>query len=76
MKNDMNNGDHNLIDTVVGMANVKWWRRIIERKLKLGRVRQAQAGPDFRYFMVFKSREFGIDGAYTTDDFIGIMRDL
>lgn len=116
-KNDMNNGEHDLIDAVVGLNNVKWWHRIIERKgfrlngfinhypdfmvmtnsgkivlieykgddrdnsdserkLKLGRLWQAQAGPNYRYFMVFKNREFGIDGAYTLDDFVGVMREL
>lgn len=116
-KDDMNNGEHDLIDAVVALKNVKWWHRIIdrkgfrlngfinhypdfmvmmqsgklvlieykgddhdnsdsERKLKLGRLWQAQAGPGYRYFMVFKNREFGIDGAYTMDDFIGVMREL
>ncbi len=116
-KDDMNNGEHDLIDAVVALENVKWWHRIIdrkgfrlngfinhypdfmvmmksgklvlieykgddrdnsdsERKLKLGRLWQAQAGPNYRYFMVFKNREFGIDGAYTLDDFIGVMREL
>ena len=116
-KNDMNNGEHDLIDAVVGLDNVKWWHRIIdrkgfrlngfinhypdfmvmmksgklvliefkgddrdnsdsERKLKLGRLWQAQAGPNYRYFMVFKNREFGIDGAYTMDEFVGVMREL
>ncbi len=36
-----------------------------ERKLKLGRKRADKAGDNYRYFMVFKNREFGIDGAYT-----------
>jgi type III restriction enzyme len=116
-KNDMNNGENELIDVVVGLDNVKWWHRIIERKgfringfinhypdfmvmttsgllvmieykgdnldnsdserkLKLGRMWQAQAGQDHRYFMVFKNREFGIDGAYTMDRFMEIMREL
>ena len=30
-KNDMNNGEHELLDAVVGLDNVKWWHRIIER---------------------------------------------
>ena len=46
------------------------------RKLKLGRKWQAQCGPEYRYFMVFKNRDFGIDGAYTLDRFVGIMREL
>lgn len=31
-KDDMNNGEHELIDAVVALGNVKWWHRIIERK--------------------------------------------
>lgn len=116
-KDDMNNGEHELIDAVVALNNVKWWHRIIERKgfrlngymnhypdfmvmthsgkivlieykgddrdnsdserkLKLGRKWQAQCGQNYRYFMVFKNRDFGIDGAYTLDQFIEIMKEL
>ena len=116
-KNDMNSGEHELIDAVVALGNVKWWHRIIERndfrlngyinhypdfmvmtnsgklvlieykgddrdnsdserKLKLGRKWQAQCGQNYRYFMVFKNREFGIDGAYTMDQFVEIMKEL
>ena len=116
-KDDMNNGERDLIDTIVGLDNVKWWHRIIERKgfflngfihhypdfmvmmksgklvlieykgddrdnsdserkLKLGRWWQAQAGPNYRYFMVFKNREFGIDGAYTMEKCVEVMREL
>ena len=46
------------------------------RKLKLGRKWQAQCGQEYRYFMVFKNRDFGIDGAYTLDRFVEIMREL
>ncbi len=35
-----------------------------------------KAGDNYRYFMVFKNREFGIDGAYTMDQFMEIMREL
>lgn len=45
-------------------------------KLELGRQWQAQAGPDYRYFMVFKNKDFGIDGAYRLDQFVEIMREL
>lgn len=116
-KDDMNPEEHELIDAVVALDNIKWWHRIIEkkgfrlngfinhypdfmvmtksgklvlieykgddrdnsnsaRKLKLGRKWQAQCGPEYRYFMVFKNRDFGIDGAYTLDRFVGIMREL
>ena len=116
-KDDMNNGEHELIDAVVALENVKWWHRIIERKdfrlngfinhypdfmvltktgklvlieykgddrdnsdserkLKLGRQWQAQCGSNYRYFMVFKNREFGIDGAYTLDRFVEFMKEL
>ena len=116
-KDDMNPEEHELIDAVVALDNVKWWHRIIEkkgfrlngfinhypdfmvmtksgklvlieykgddrdnsnsaRKLELGRKWQAQCGPEYRYFMVFKNRDFGIDGAYTLDRFVGIMREL
>lgn len=116
-KDDMNGGEHELIDAVVAPDNIKWWHRIIERKgfrlngyinhypdfmvmtksgklvlieykgddrdnsdserkLSLGRKWQAQCGPNYRYFMVFKNRDFGIDGAYTLDQFVEIMREL
>ena len=116
-KDDMNNGEHELIDAVVALGNVKWWHRIIERKgfrlngyinhypdfivmtksgklvlieykgddrdnsdskrkLNLGRKWQAQSGQNYRYFMVFKNRDFGIDGAYTLDQFVEIMKEL
>lgn len=45
-------------------------------KLELGRQWQYQAGPDYRYFMVFLNKKFGIDGAYTLDQFVEIMREL
>ena len=116
-RNDMNDGEHELIDAVVALENVKWWHRIIERKdfrlngfinhypdfmvmtksgklvlieykgddrdnsdserkLKLGRSWQAQCGANYRYFMVFKNREFENDGAYTLDRFVEIMKGL
>ena len=45
-------------------------------KLELGRQWQAQAGGGYRYFMVFKNKDFGIDGAYRLDEFVEVMREL
>lgn len=108
---------NNVIDTVVGLGNVEWWHRIIERKdfrinafinhypdfivktkngnivlieakgdyldgddsktkLKLGREWQSQAGRLYRYFMVFKDKELGEQGAYTLDKFVEVMKNL
>lgn len=116
-KNDMNQEERNLIDIVVGLGNIKWWHRIIDRKgfrlngninhypdfmvmtkagklvliefkgddrdnsdskmkLELGRQWQAQAGSNYRYFMVFKSTDLGISGAYRLDEFAEIMKEL
>ncbi len=116
-KADMNNGEHELINAVVALGNVKWWHRIIERKgfrlngyinhypdfmvmtksgklvlieykgddrdnsdskrkLNLGRKWAAQAGQNYRYFMVFKNCDLGIDGAYQLDQFVEIMKEL
>lgn len=116
-RNDMNNFENTLIDVVVGLDNVKWWHRIIDRKgmrlnafinhypdfmvmmksgklvlieakgdyldgddsktkLKLGRTWQAQAGRMYRYFMVFKDKELGMDGAYTLDKFVEVLKEL
>ncbi len=116
-KDDMNREEHELIDAVVCLNNVRWWHRIIDRKglrlngfinhypdfmvmtksgrlvlieykgddrdnsnskqkLKLGRKWAALAGQGYRYFMVFKKRDFGIDGAYTLDQFMEIMKEL
>ncbi len=45
-------------------------------KLELGRKWQAQAGAKYRYFMVFKEKELGLDGAYTLDTFVDVMKEL
>lgn len=45
-------------------------------KLKLGRKWQALAGTAYRYFMVFKDKDLGMDGAYTIDKFVEVFRDL
>ncbi len=116
-KNDMNQEERTLIDIVVGLGNIRWWHRIIDRKgfrlngninhypdfmvmtkagklvliefkgddrdnsdskmkLELGHQWQAQAGSNYRYFMVFKSTDLGISGAYRLDEFAEIMKEL
>ena len=45
-------------------------------KLRLGRKWAAQAGRMYRYFMVFKDKELGMDGAYTVDKFADVMKEL
>lgn len=118
-KNDMNDFEFELINTVVGFGNVKWWHRIIDRKpgafvlngfinhypdfmvmtsngvlvlietkgdhlwneeseqkLRLGRIWQAKAGNQYRYFMVFKQKPVSADGAYTLDEFARVMKNL
>ena len=32
--------------------------------------------PDYRYFMVFRNKTLGVDGAYTMDQFAEIMKEL
>ena len=45
-------------------------------KLELGRQWQAAAGPEYSYFMVFKNRNFGLDRAYTVEQFAEVLREL
>lgn len=45
-------------------------------KLELGRKWQEQAGREYRYFMVFQEKDIGMDGAYTLDQFVGIMKEI
>ena len=45
-------------------------------KLRLGRKWAAQAGRMYRYFMVFKDKDLGMDGAYTVDKFADVMKEL
>lgn len=45
-------------------------------KLRLGRKWAAQAGRMYRYFMVFKDKDLGMDGAYTVDKFAVVMKEL
>lgn len=45
-------------------------------KLELGRKWQEKAGNNYRYFMVFKNKQLGLDGAYTLDEFVEVMKDI
>ncbi|SHK42588.1 type III restriction enzyme [Hathewaya proteolytica DSM 3090] len=45
-------------------------------KLNLGRKWQSLAGRLYRYFMVFKDKDLGMDGAYTIDKFVEMFKDL
>lgn len=45
-------------------------------KLDLGRKWQSLSGPKYRYFMVFKNKDVNLDGAYTLDQFIGLLKDM
>lgn len=45
-------------------------------KLDLGRKWQDYAGRMYRYFMVFDKKNFGLDGAYTLNDFIDVMKEI
>ena len=47
-----------------------------KQKIKLGRQWQAQAGNDYRYFMVFNKQELREEGAYIKSDFIEMIKDL
>lgn len=45
-------------------------------KLDLGRKWQNLAGASYRYFMVFKNRDMKLDGAYTLDEFMEILKEI
>jgi type III restriction enzyme len=45
-------------------------------KLKLGRRWAYEAGKQYRYFMVFKDKELGEDGAYKVDSFVEVLKEL
>lgn len=45
-------------------------------KLELGRKWQQQSGKDYRYFMVFEKKMLGLDGSYTLDEFVDVMKKL
>jgi type III restriction enzyme len=45
-----------------------------EQKIRLGDLWKSKAGNQFRYFMVYEKR--AVNGAYTLDDFMNIIRNL
>lgn len=44
-----------------------------EKKIKLGKLWAAKAGNDYRYCLVYETRK--VDGAYTKDEFISMLRE-
>lgn len=45
-----------------------------EQKIRLGNLWSSKAGNTFRYFMVYDKRN--VEGAYTLEDFLNMMRDI
>ena len=53
--------------------------RLIEEtpaKLHLGRAWQEQAGPGYRYFLVFQDKDISMTGAYPMSEFLKILAEL
>ncbi len=53
--------------------------RLIEEtpaKLHLGRAWQEQAGPGYRYFLVFQDKDISMTGAYPMSEFLKIPAEL
>ena len=45
-------------------------------KIVLGRAWEKAAGPEYKYYMVFQSKDLHLDGAYPMDKFLSIMSKL
>lgn len=116
-RNDMNKDERRVIDAIVGLDNILWWHRIIERKdfningfinhypdfmimtkrgnlilvevkgdwlgnddskkkLELGRKWAACSDSSFEYFMVFDKKKLDMNGSYTLDEFVQVMKEL
>ena len=45
-----------------------------EQKIRLGNLWAGKAGNNYRYFMVYEKRS--VNGAYTLDDFMNIIRGI
>lgn len=47
-----------------------------KQKLAVGRAWQNLAGPMYKYYMVFQSKDLNIEGAYQFDKFLDILKNL
>lgn len=47
-----------------------------KRKAELGKIWQNESASKFKYFMVYKDRDMGFEGAYKLNDFIEILHSL
>ena len=45
-------------------------------KLHLGRAWQEQAGPGYRYFLIFQDKDISMTGAYPMSEFLKILAEL
>ena len=45
-------------------------------KLHLGRAWQEQAGPGYRYFLVFQDKDISMTGAYPMSEFLKILAEM
>ena len=52
------------------------WDDESKAKLRLGRWWQAQAGEQYKYFMMFKEKLVNEDGAYRLDEFAGMFKEI
>lgn len=112
-----NNFETQLIQSITGMPNIRWWHRNLSRtgfalngninhypdfivktesglilvietkgdhlanentmqKLQLGQAWQENAGPGYRYFMVFQTKEIEHNSAFSLRDFLPILGEL
>ena len=45
-------------------------------KMHWGRAWQEQAGPGYRYFLVFQDKDISMPGAYPMSEFLNILAEL
>lgn len=48
----------------------------IKQKLALGQVWQNVAGPQYKYYMVFQSKDLHLNGAVQFDNFIELLKEM